>query len=150
MFCSVLENQIRNNKQKLNMQHEKTFLSKIISGKIVKKYKCSKNLAPLNIVRKFLENDSNSSIAPGKNDVIKKRGNTFRKRFLQDTLSNLCEKFQTVINCFTNTTTSTFTSLIEDTNHSTYLTFNQCCQKTYDLCPQSYAENCRSPRNIFL
>ena len=45
-------------------------------------------------VRDFLEQDVNSTPAPGAKDCITKYGKTVRKRFLLDSLDNLYKKFQ--------------------------------------------------------
>ena len=46
-------------------------------------------------VQDFLEKDQNSALAPGKKDTIMKFGLKMRKRYLQDSVDNLYEKFCT-------------------------------------------------------
>lgn len=47
----------------------------------------------INSIRSFLEKDENSSMAPGKKDTILKGGVKKQKRFLNDTLYNLYDKY---------------------------------------------------------
>lgn len=44
-------------------------------------------------IRNFLEDDSNSCVAPGRKDVITKKKVTMRKRYLMNSLQNLHKKF---------------------------------------------------------
>lgn len=121
MFCEVLEKQLKDNKNKAVSQKEKTIYSRIIAGKIVRKYRCSRRLSTLvsmyqqrtnqhsatlqcnrakkqfiasNIIKQFFERSDNSALAPGKKDVITKCGKMFRKRYLQHSPKDLYEKFR--------------------------------------------------------
>lgn len=118
MFCEVLEKQLVKNKQNIVSHKEKSMHSKIISGKVLKKYKSRKILYHIvnryqqnknsktlqehrvckentikHLIEQFLQKDQISGICPGKRDIIMKNGKEFRKRFLQDTLTNLHQKF---------------------------------------------------------
>ena len=54
-----------------------------------KKKTCTKRIERIDSIRAFLENDENSSMSPGKKDTIR----TKCKKFLNDTLSNLYDKY---------------------------------------------------------
>lgn len=121
LFCEVLEKQLVENKEKAVSRDDKTVYARITSGRVIKKFKLASKISSVvsfyqqrknenssslninrrmkststqNIVKIFLEQDEHSALAPGKKDVLRKNGKTFRKRYLQDTVSNLFEKFR--------------------------------------------------------
>lgn len=113
----ALKKQLAKNYRNLRKQKDKLFLTQCIGGKILKKYKllsrcrkfCNNRKLPkidLNFNRKtrkdiklqndiknFLEEDEHSRMCPGKKEVIKKNGLELQKRYLNETLKNLHEKF---------------------------------------------------------
>lgn len=108
-FSSVLSKQITSNFNEVNSTKKKRILANMISGKIVKKYKCLQKIMCLtsrrtlinakaehikqknmlqekNDVINFLEKDINSRICAGKKESITRKKVKKQKRFLCDTM----------------------------------------------------------------
>lgn len=122
LFSEVIQNQLKENINLTTNDNEKKIFKKVISGKIVKKYKVLNqiNIKPIRqsstankslldmtrktrndktnsklekIVAEFFEEDCNSRLCPGKKDSITKGKIKKQKRLLQDTMKNLHTKF---------------------------------------------------------
>lgn len=123
LFGQVLREQLVTNFKSLKSDRERQMFTKVISGKIIKKYKlqneCSLFLkykrtskdymmtSSLTYSRKgrydliknrksvqeFLELDINSRNCPGKREFVRKGKMSMQKRFLNDTLKNLHKKY---------------------------------------------------------
>lgn len=122
LFSEVIQNQLKENMNLTMNDNEKKIFKKVLSGKIVKKYKVLNqiNMKPIRqsstanksllditrktrndktksklekIVAEFLEEDCNSKLCPGKKDCITKGKIKKQKRLLQDTMKNLHTKF---------------------------------------------------------
>lgn len=123
LFGKVLRDQLVYNFTSMKSDQERQMFTKVISGKIIKKYRmqnqCSRflkykrtskdyiNTSPLTYSRKdrfdtvknrksvqeFLELDINSRICPGKREFVRKGKMSKQKRYLNDTLKNLHKKF---------------------------------------------------------
>ncbi|XP_063233360.1 uncharacterized protein LOC134537058 [Bacillus rossius redtenbacheri] len=104
-------------------EREKQIFTKVISGRILKKYRMlthTKHFLPLKLhlankrrsheliyerqkkasiefmkrkVSDFLEHEGNSTLCPGKKDVVSRNGKQQQKRYLNNTLKNLHAKF---------------------------------------------------------
>lgn len=122
LFSEVIQNQLKENIKLTTNDNEKKIFKKVLSGKIVKKYKVLNqiNMKPIRqsstankslldmtrktrndktnsklekIVAEFFEEDCNSRLCPGKRDSITKGKIKKQKRLLQDTMKNLHTKF---------------------------------------------------------
>ncbi|KAJ8668911.1 hypothetical protein QAD02_000170 [Eretmocerus hayati] len=125
LYCEALEQQLSDRQKLLIKQKDKIVFRRCVSGKILKKYKCMKDMTNLvslksqkkyadslslvnpisrpkrvakrvqrnHAVRIFLERDENSALAPGVKDTITKNKVTKRKRYLQGTLDELYDKY---------------------------------------------------------
>ncbi|CAF4951139.1 unnamed protein product [Pieris macdunnoughi] len=122
LFSEVIQNQLKENINLTTNDNEKKIFKKVLSGKVVKKYKVlnqinmkpirqssTANKSLLDMTRKtrndktnsklekkvaeFFEEDCNSRLCPGKKDSITKGKIKRQKRLLQDTMKNLHTKF---------------------------------------------------------
>lgn len=128
LFCETLSCELSERYKSLRKQKDKQFFSKMIAGRIIKKYRfltSSKSfLSPklfssnksrsdrliyercinnkkknmMKEVKKFLEADDNSTLCPGKHDTITRNGVKKQKRYLNNTLKNLHIKFNATHN----------------------------------------------------
>lgn len=118
----MIQSQLKENMDLTTNDKEKMLFKKVLSGKIVKKYKVlhqinmkpirqssTSNKSLLDMTRKtrkdktssklekivieFFEEDCNSRLCPGKKDSITKDKIKKQKRLLQDTMKNLHTKF---------------------------------------------------------
>ena len=119
-FGSVLSSQIKKNFQQMNERNKRKMLVRMISGKIIKKYKflrwigsltshrlikCNDNLTSIRINRlkqqeklrmditRFLERNENSRMYPGKKDTITRNKQKMQKQMLSDSMKNLHKIF---------------------------------------------------------
>lgn len=120
LFSEVMESQIRENMSCIENDKEKKIVRKVLSGRIVKKYKVLDriNIKPIKqstfkrlldmerktrgdktsnnlnkIITQFFEEDCNSRQCPGKKDCITRKKIKKQKRYLQDSMRNLHQKF---------------------------------------------------------
>ena len=115
LFGEVIKIQLEENYSNIKTHEEKTKFKQAISGKVVDKYKLwriqnkaltykktghnktkKETKAKINVremVREFLQDDANSRQASGKKEFVTQKQTKKQKRYLNDTLKNLYEKF---------------------------------------------------------
>lgn len=121
LFGEVLKEQLQENFSVMKTENDKRLLTKIVSGKMVDKYKlwrmekpgvitykrikktkmtrrqARKNKLPEESVRavvNFYEDDSNSRLGAGKKEFITRKSERKQKRYMLDSLVGLHKKFQ--------------------------------------------------------
>lgn len=109
LFSNVIEAQFNETFKTTKCVKEKNVLKQLLSGKIMKKYRFQSHMhLPTRFrlkrdsvfsqharetVQVFLEEDSNSTLAPGKKDCITRKKLKKQKRYLNDSLRALHKKF---------------------------------------------------------